>query len=103
MEFNKDEAKDLIIEKLGWVDYGGKHYESIFTRFYQGYILPRKFEVDKRKAHFSNLICGGLLTREEAIKELKKAPYEEDLVQEDYEYVTKKLEFTRDEFEDIQF
>ncbi|HIN39765.1 MAG TPA: N-acetyl sugar amidotransferase [Flavobacteriales bacterium] len=101
MEFNKDKAKELIVEKLGWVDYGGKHYESIFTRFYQGYILPRKFGIDKRKAHFSNLICGGLLSRDEAIDELKKPPYEEDLVQEDYKYVVKKLGFSKEEFEQI--
>ena len=55
----KADVKKLITEKLGWKDYGGKHYESIWTRFYQGYILPKKFGIDKRKAHYSNLICSG--------------------------------------------
>jgi len=100
-KFDKDVAKKVIMEKLGWVDYGGKHYESVFTRFYQGYILPRKFNVDKRKAHYSNLICAGSMTREEAMKELESKPYDEEMIREDYEYVIKKLEYTEAEFEDI--
>ncbi len=99
--FDRDTAKKLITEELGWVDYGGKHYESIFTRFYQGYILPRKFSVDKRKAHYSNLICAGVMTRDDALKEIAHAPYEKELIEEDYEYVTKKLEYTKEEFESI--
>ena len=101
MEFDKDSAKGVIMEKLGWVDYGGKHYESIFTRFYQGYILPRKFNIDKRKAHYSNLICSGSMSREEALKELESAPYSKEMIEEDYEYTIKKLGYTKEEFEDI--
>ncbi|MFN2439278.1 MAG: N-acetyl sugar amidotransferase, partial [Chitinophagaceae bacterium] len=48
MPYVKSQVKNTIIEELGWRDYGGKHYESIFTRFYQGYILPVKFHIDKR-------------------------------------------------------
>jgi len=55
LPYNKKDAKELITQELGWRDYGGKHYESVFTRFYQGYILPRKFHIDKRKAHLSVL------------------------------------------------
>lgn len=101
MKFDKEKAKEVIVNKLGWVDYGGKHHESIFTRFYQGYILPRKFNVDKRKAHYSNLICANSMTREEAIEDLKNPPYPEDTCREDYEYVIKKLGFTESEFEEI--
>jgi len=101
MSFDKDAAKKVIMEKLAWVDYGGKHYESVFTRFYQGYILPRKFNVDKRKAHCSNLICAGSMTREEALKELATDPYNAELIREDYEYVIKKLGYTEEEFENI--
>lgn len=72
INYVKDEAKELIQKKLEWRDYGGKHYESIFTRFYQGFILPTKFNVDKRKAHLSNLIFSGQLTKEEALNELDK-------------------------------
>jgi len=68
VSYIKSQAKQVLINELGWIDYGGKHYESIFTRFYQGYILPRKFHVDKRRAHFSTLINSGQMTREQALK-----------------------------------
>jgi len=99
MDYNKEAVKRTIVEKLGWRDYGGKHYESIFTRFYQGYILPRKFGIDKRKAHLSNLICSRQISREAAIEELKNSPYPPDLFVEDYQYVLKKFNLTEAEFE----
>ncbi|MBX7264421.1 MAG: N-acetyl sugar amidotransferase, partial [Chitinophagaceae bacterium] len=83
----KTEAKKIIIEKLGWRDYGGKHYESVFTRFYQGYILPEKFKVDKRKAHLSNLIFSEQITKEQALTELKQPIYPVELLETDYEFV----------------
>lgn len=101
VDYNKDEAKNTIIKELGWRDYGGKHYESIFTRFYQGYILKEKFGFDKRKAHLSNLICSGQITREEALKELAKPAYPKEQFDEDLPYVTKKLDLTEAEFEKL--
>merc|ERR1711907_469334 len=85
---------------LEWRDYGGKHYESIFTRFYQGFILPTKFNVDKRKAHLSNLIFSGQLTKEEALNELDKPMYDENQLKQDFEFVIKKLGFSKEEFEE---
>ncbi len=101
LPYNKKAVKQLITEKLGWKDYGGKHYESIFTRFYQGYILPKKFGVDKRKAHLSNLICSNQLTRDEALEELKTPPYKPEQLSIDFEFVLKKLELTREAFEEL--
>jgi len=95
----KSEAKKTIINELEWRDYGGKHYESVFTRFYQGYILPEKFNVDKRKAHLSNLIFSGQITKEEALKELSEPIYPQELFSSDYEFAIKKLGFTDDEFQ----
>jgi N-acetyl sugar amidotransferase len=99
LDYVKKDAKELIKREFGWKDYGGKHYESIYTRFYQGYILPRKFGYDKRKAHFSSLICSGEMKREEALEELTKEPYPPELQNEDKAYVTKKLGITEEEFE----
>ncbi len=100
IEYNKAREKEEIIEKLNWIDYGGKHYESVFTRFYQGYILPLKFKVDKRKAHLSNLIFSGQITKEDAINELKTPiyPFEQQVV--DKEFVLKKLGFTEEAFQE---
>jgi len=99
VDYNKKAVKELIQKELGWRDYGGKHYESVWTRFYQGYILPTKFNVDKRKAHLSDLIFGGQITKEEALEELKKPIYEPAPLKVDFEFVLKKFGITREEFE----
>lgn len=101
VDYSKARAKSLLIEELGWRDYGGKHYESVFTRFYQGYVLPRKFNVDKRKAHLSNLILTGEITRDQALAELQQPTYDENLMVEDKAYVAKKLRFSEEEFDRI--
>ena len=97
--FNKKEIKEFITKELGWRDYGGKHYESIFTKFYQAYILPEKFNVDKRKPHLSTLIFSGQMTKEEAMEELAKPLYVEEEFKQDYEFVLKKFELTDAEFQ----
>lgn len=100
IDYDKNAVKKFIQEELGWRDYGGKHYENIFTRFYQGYILYKKFGVDKRKSHLSTLICSGQITREEALEDIKKNPYPtEEMLLEDREYLIKKLGITEQEFQ----
>lgn len=101
IDYVKKDVKNFISKELDWKDYGGKHYESVFTRFYQGYVLPKKFNVDKRKAHWSALICSGQATREEALEDLANEPYPVDLQKQDVKYVSKKLDFTSEEFEEI--
>jgi hypothetical protein len=101
IEYNKKEVKETITRELGWRDYGGKHYESIFTKFYQAYILPYKFKIDKRKAHLSTLICSGQMTKEEALEEMKKPLYAEAELRQDKEYVLKKLGLSAAEFDKI--
>ena len=93
-------VRDLKAE-IGWQDYGGKHYESVFTKFYQCYILPEKFGIDKRKVHLSALIRNGENTREEAIEALSQPLYSETELRQDKEYVIKKLGFTEAEFDRI--
>jgi len=97
----KADAMKVIEKELGWVYYGGKHYESVFTRFFQAYILPTKFDIDKRKAHLSTLIASGQMSREDALKELEKEIYPPDKLLEDKEYVLKKLGLSPEEFEAI--
>ena len=97
----KKDAMQILEDELGWKYYGGKHYESIYTRFFQGYILPKKFNIDKRKAHLSTLICSDQMTREEALEEMKHNPYTEEMQREDMQYVIEKLGLTEEEFEQI--
>lgn len=101
MRYVKAEVKETIGRELGWRDYGGKHFESVFTRFYQGVILPEKFGIDKRKAHLTNLIYSGQMTKTAALVELDKPTYDPALQAEDRVFVAKKLGFTQDEFEAI--
>ena len=98
-DYVKKDIKVVIQKELDWRDYGGKHYESIFTRFYQGYILPEKFNIDKRKMHLSSLICSGQMTRDEALKELEAPGYDPAMQAEDKTYVLKKLGLTNEEFQ----
>ena len=99
--YSKRMAKRILMEELDWLDYGGKHYESVFTRFYQGCILPERFGIDKRKAHLSNLICNGEMTRDEALLELSKPTYEVWRQEEDRRYIAKKLGWSGSEFREI--
>lgn len=101
LDYNKQEAMQLLENELGWKYYGGKHHESIYTRFYQGSMLPEKFGYDKRRSHLSSQICSGEITREDAIAELQKPTYAPSMQEEDREYVTKKLGLTDDDFHAI--
>jgi N-acetyl sugar amidotransferase len=101
IEYNKAKVKAFLMEELGWRDYGGKHYESVFTKFFQAHYLPTRFGYDKRKAHLSSLIVSGQLSRDEAIEELKKPLYDPQELEQDKIYFTKKLGITLEEFEFI--
>ncbi len=99
--YDKRKVKEIIKKELDWRDYGGKHFESLFTKFYQAYILPEKFKIDKRKAHLSTLICSGQMTKAEALKELEKPIYPSGELEQDMEFVLKKLGLTKKSFESI--
>lgn len=99
MDYRRSEAMDVLTRELGWQSYGGKHCESLFTYFYQAYMLPLKFNIDKRKAHLSSLILSGQTTREEALRELESEPYPSKAAEQQKAYVAKKLGFSEDEFD----
>ena len=100
VDYNKFEVKKKLVSELSWKDYGGKHFESIFTRFYQGYILPNKFNIDKRVFHYSCLVQSEQITREQAIQLLQEPIYDKNLLESDKKYVLKKLNFNEATFED---
>jgi N-acetyl sugar amidotransferase len=101
VEYVKSDVKEIIKKELDWRDYGGKHYESVFTKIYQAYILPEKFHIDKRKAHLSTLICSKQMTREAALKELELPLYDPRNLKDDIEYMLKKFGLSKEEFESI--
>lgn len=101
IDYDKEKAKQFLINELGWRDYGGKHHESIYTHFFQAYILPTKFGFDKRRAHLSSLIVAGQISREEALKQMQQPLYPGNKLREHLIYVPKKLGLTTQEFEAI--
>ena len=101
IDYKKAEAMKVLQDELNWVYYGGKHYESVYTRFFQSYILPRKFNIDKRKGHLSDLINSGQLTREEALKELQMEICPAPMLNDDKIFVLKKFELSEQQFEDL--
>lgn len=100
IDYDKQQAKEEIKKAFGWVDYGGKHYESVYTKFYQAYVLPRKFKIDKRKPHLTNLILSGQISKEQALDELKHPLYAPAELAGEMEYVLKKLGLDAGEFEE---
>jgi tRNA(Ile)-lysidine synthase TilS/MesJ len=101
INYSKSGAIRKLVEVFDWEDYGGKHYESIFTKFYQAYILPQKFLIDKRMVHYSALIRNKEITRVEACDMLKRPLYDAGELKRDKLFVLKKLGFSESEFDDI--
>lgn len=101
LDYSKSDTMPILEQKLGWRYYGGKHYESIYTRWYQGYWLPTKFGYDKRRSHMSSLICAGEMTRAEAMDELINPSYPHELQKEDTAYILKKFDMTEDQLETL--
>lgn len=101
LDYNKSEAIETMKSELGWQYYGGKHYESIYTRWYQGYYLPKKFGFDKRRAHLSALVCAGQITREEGLSELDRDPYADNNLAQDTEFVVKKFGISHETLQNI--
>ena len=101
VDYEKAKAIEIITRELGWRNYGNKHDESVFTKFYQDILLLEKFGIDKRKAHYSSLICTGQIAREEALDKIKHPPLTPEARVRSIDYVRKKLDIGRDEFESI--
>lgn len=98
--YNKAESLRILVEEIGYKPYPYKHYESVFTRFYQGYILPRKFGVDKRRLHLGTLVASGQMKREEALSMMDQIPYPNEKDQEcDIHYFLKKMGWSRGDLE----
>jgi N-acetyl sugar amidotransferase len=101
LDYSKKDSMPILEKELGWRYYGGKHYESIYTRWYQGYWLPAKFGYDKRKTHMSSLICSEEMTRAEALEILKSPSYPSSLQKEDTAYVIKKFDLDKEQLDTL--
>ena len=97
MPYIKTEARQLLMDRFGWQPYPQKHFESRFTRFYESFWLPKRFGYDVRRVQFASLIVTGQMTRDEAMAELEKLPYDEATIGQEIEFVANKLDITQDQ------
>jgi len=97
MPYDKEEAMKLLETKFGWQRYPQKHFESRFTRFYEGYWLPTKFGYDTRRVQYSSLILTNQMTREAALKALQNPAYDAETLHQDFEFIATKLGITEEE------
>lgn len=95
----KDQAMQVLAKEYGWIPYPQKHFESRFTKFYEGYWLPKKFGYDTRKVQFSSLILTGQMTREEALEKLKLPAISDEDAKHDFEYIATKLDISVEELQ----
>ena len=95
----KHEAMQFLADEYGWQPYPQKHFESRFTKFYEGYWLPKKFGFDTRRVQFSSLILTNQLTREAALSILEGPAITDQDARIEFEYVAKKLGVTVDELQ----
>jgi N-acetyl sugar amidotransferase len=89
--YTKQLALDLLVKEYGWKPYPQKHFESRFTQFYEGYWMPTRFGFDVRRCQLSSLILTGQITRDDALQELEKPPYNSATIERDFEYIATKL------------
>lgn len=101
IDYSKKMAIETLEREFGWKYYGGKHYESRFTKFFQETYLPQRYGWDKRRDHISSLIVGGEMTREEGLREMAIPPSTEQEMEEEKDYVLKKLDITEEEWKKI--
>lgn len=95
----KKEAMKFLINNYAWQEYSQKHFESRFTKFYEGYWLPKKFGYDTRKVQFSSLILTKQMTRKDALEQLLRPPYDENTIEQDFEYIATKLGISASELQ----
>jgi hypothetical protein len=101
LNYNRDIAKELLSNEYNWQDYGGKHEESRWTKFYQGYWLPKRWGIDKRKAHLSSQIISGQTSRQTALQIIKEPILSNLEAEQEIIFVVNKLQMNSLELENL--
>lgn len=97
LPYTKAAATELLRTQYGWKPYPQKHFESRFTRFFEGYWLPERFGFDVRRVQFSSLILTGQMSRDQALRELEKPSYDLATIAHDFTYIATKLGISDDQ------
>ena len=96
----KSNALELLEKEYGWKPYPQKHFESRFTKFYEGYWLPERFGFDTRRVQYSSLILTGQMTRSEAMERLSRPAYNPETIEDEFNFIATKLEINPDELKE---
>jgi N-acetyl sugar amidotransferase len=99
--YTRELAESTLASLYKCEPFQHKHHESVFTRFYEDYWLPKRFGFEKRRAHFSSLIMTGQMSRAAALDRISKPELSDAQHQKDFEYVAEKLDFSPQGFADI--
>lgn len=99
--YEKEAAIEELVSRFGWQRYAHKHYESRFTRFYEGYWLPERFGFQKHRAHYSSLILTGQMTRDQALEKISRPAWDDETIAHDFDYVATKLGITEGELRQL--
>ena len=97
MPYSKQVAGARLADHYGWRTYPQKHFESRFTKFYEGYWLPTRFGYDTRRVQFSSLILTSQMTRADALERLQEASFDSATIDDEFEYIAAKLSISVDE------
>ncbi len=101
IDYQKKVAQEYLINEYGWEYYGGHHHENVFTKFAIAYWLPKKFGIDKRIITLSAQVLSGEISREIALEKVKHPPYDPDQMERDKDYIIKKLDLSKEEYDKI--
>lgn len=101
IDYDVGRARKTLAREWGWVDYGRKHQENAFTKFVEAYIFPQRFDIDKRLAHYSTLICSGQMTRDKALELLRNPAHSEEDLAKDKQAFIDGLRITEQQFEEF--
>lgn len=101
IEYSKQNARKILEKELDWKDYGGHNFESIYTRFANGYYRLKKFNIDKRIVVLSAQIRSNIITKEEALITMKTPPYTEEAATKDKDYIIRKLNISSTDYDKI--
>ena len=98
IDYSKEDARQFLTKNFGWKYYGGHHLENRMSAFLHGVYLPRKFDTDLRVNTLSAQVRNGLISREQALKQMSSPQHVElGLV----EYFCKRMKIDKREFDRV--
>lgn len=97
LPYIKKDAEALLMKEYDWTPYPQKHFESIMTKFLEGYWLPKRFGWDVRRPQYSSLILTKQMMREDALEFLKQDPLSGEEEKYLFSTVASMLEINEDE------